>query len=381
MKLLIISYIFPPYSTGAGTVMYNLCRNLPAVGYIAIAASDGLAYRQGTYDNQLVLRSKIIKMPVYSTKHLDQILFCWMSILKTSLIDRRERTSCILAVYPYFYDLVAGYILHKLLRKPLYVYMHDLFIELRRKSKLHSLWFYLEKKILSSATKVLVMNENYVDHYTKRGITNLALLPPSIDLETYNSTPNTNRFARSSKKLRISYTGSVYSAQEDAVLSFLETTKQINDVEVVFATPNNMAPLKSQLTELLKEVNVGFIPKRDCVALQRSSDVLFLPLSGDSSLTEELKVAFPSKMLDYLAAGKPVLAVVPKGSFVERLINENRIGVVVNELSTEKIEAAISLLRNPQLRAFFARNAIETIKQFDSKIVAKQLLKIVQEDN
>lgn len=112
------------------------------------------------------------------------------------------------------------------------------------------------------------MNERFIDHYLKREISNMKVLPPSIDLNEDKYDPFSSR--ESSKGcLRMVFTGSVYGLHEKAVLAFLKAVEVMPDVEVLFATPSTR--------KYLKQVSVGFLSKKECIKLQRSADVLFLP--------------------------------------------------------------------------------------------------------
>jgi len=182
---------------------------------------------------------------------------------------------------------------------------------------------------------------------------------------------------KSGGKLKIVFTGSVYTAHEDAVVALLEAAKMLEGIQVLFATPRNKG-LTNHAEYLLKEVNIGFLPKKKCMELQRTADVLFLPLSANSPYPEEVEVAFPCKLLEYLAAGRPVLAVVPEGSFVESFIREHDVGIAVTGVSTEKITEAIEELKDEEKRKRYGRNALKVVKFFDAKKQSKHLLSIFE---
>jgi glycosyltransferase involved in cell wall biosynthesis len=380
MKLLIVSYFFPPCATGAAAVMHNLCKNLPDYNYRVITASEGLCARQGAYDKEYALDCTAIRLPVCTTRLIDQIIYLFLAVLSGVVLNWKEKIHSILAVYPSHFDLLAGYALHRLLKKPLIVYMHDLFSENHRNALLYNVWFYFEKLVLLSASKVLVMNAKYVEHYSGRGIHHTTVLPPSIDLAEYANLDSTRpRFGRDPRKLQIVFTGSIGGEQEEAVLALLEAAIKLDYVEVHIASPSGKRSMKEQVYKYAKEVNVGFLPKEECIGLQKSADVLFLPLSGPYPHREEIRVAFPCKLLEYLAAGKPILALVQRGSFVESFVSQYEIGIAVNELSVEKIKAAIDLLRSSKLREVFSKNELRTVKLFDSRTLSKQLLRIIND--
>lgn len=365
MKVLIISYIFPPCSTAAGTVMYNLCKYLPE-GYCNIITTDSeLCIRKGTYDKEYVLNCDIVRLPVRGFGTCDRFKFFLLTVFEGLLMNKKEKIDCLFAVFPFFCDLMGAYVLQKLIRKPLVIHMHDLFLEKTRDAHAYRFWGFLEEKIFSSASKILVTNEKFRDHYLKRGIRNVVVFPSPIDLNetNYNLVSEKIRFLQG--KLKIMFTGSVNEFNEDAVLVFLEAIERVSNVEVIFATAARQ--------DYLKEVSIGFLSKKKCMELQRNADVLFLPLSLKSRFADEIKCAFPCKVLEYLAAGKPILAVVPKESFMADFIKEHEVGIVVTEASPEKIRDAIEEFRDEEKRKKFSQNAMEIVKLFDAKILSKRL--------
>jgi len=369
MKVLVISYIFPPCSTAAGTVMYNLCKYLPKGYYNVITADTELCIRRGTYDKEYVLNCGTVKLPVRGLRTFDRFKFFLLTVFEGLLLNKREKIDCIFAVFPFFADLMGAYILHNLIRKPLVIHMQDLFSEKNRNALAYRLWVFLEKKIFSASSKILVTNEKFRDHYVEKGIKNLVVFPTPIDLNETNYNAVSKRVQFPQGKLKIAFTGSVNKFNEDAVLAFLEAVKRANNIEVVFAT--------SAKHNYLKEVSIGFLSKKKCMELQRNADILFLPLSFESQFAEEIKCAFPCKILEYLAAGRPVLGVVPKESFMADFIKKNELGIVVTEASPEKIRDAIEKLRNEEERKKFSQNALEIVEKFDAKILSKRLCSLL----
>jgi glycosyltransferase involved in cell wall biosynthesis len=376
IKILIISYTFPPCTIGAGTVMYNLCKNLPKYSYSVMTTKKEVYINAGVYDQDYKLSCPTIRLPARSGSRPDQIIFLYLSVLKGLSLIKKERFDCILAVSPSFYDLISAFVLKKLTRTPFVIHMHDLFSETKMRSLTRGLWITLENRIFRSASRIIIMNEHYRRLYSRRGFNNTVVVPPSIDLANYHSSEATPAIPRSSeKKMVIVYTGSVYGSQKDAVFAFLKAAKSVSDIDVLFAT----GYLEDYVKGRLKEVNVGFLSKKKCTALQKSADVLFLPLSHGLSYSEEEQVAFPSKLLEYLAAGKPILAVVPKGSFVESFVREHEVGLVVNDLSEEKIVAAITELKDKDRRYLFSQNSLKTAELFNAELWGKMVYVLLSE--
>ncbi len=81
----------------------------------------------------------------------------------------------------------------------------------------------------------------------------------------------------------------------------------------------------------------GFLSHRDAVRRMVSADVLVLIMGEDE------RTSIPGKLYEYLAAGRPVLALVPEGP-AARLIRESGCGVVVPPRDPEQIVSALRQL-------------------------------------
>lgn len=377
MRVAIISYFFPPCATGAATVMYNLCKALPKEDFTVITAADVFATNMGIRDDAYTIDCQVKRLQVHSNSMFSRFSFFLQAVLAVLILNEKKKVQGILAVYPHFTDLLAGYVASRLTRKPLAVYMHDLFSEVRKNALAYRLWLSIETRILQSADVVLVMNEKYVEHYKKRGIRNFAMLPPSIEvIERPSDMARSEAATTKDGGLTITYTGSVDKAHETAVITFLKAAKKVKGIKVTFATPSRS--VSPELKTLLEEVNVGFVPRKKSLQLQRDADILYLPLASGSPYPEELECAIPCKLLEYLVAGKPVLAMVPQGSFMDLFVRKHKIGISVTDHSADRVVNAIETLKDEEKRREYGRNALKTATLFDSKEQSKRLLLALQ---
>ena len=371
MRVLVISYSFPPSAYGASTLMRNLFKYLPKESFTVMTVDSGMANAAGDYDPEYALDCSAIRLPVRDYGVKAGIKFLCLSIIRGLTLNKRREFDCLLAVYPPEYDLYAAYVLHKMTRKPHIIYMHELFEEVRRGARLYRIWCSVERKIFSSASAIIVTNDKFKRHYLGKGIDNVTVLPSCVDLDREELHETSGKTCPTPHgRLRIVFTGGVSAANEDAIICLLKTAEHVGNIEVIFATTDNRS--------YLKNVSRGFVPKKECYELQRSADVLLLPLSFGCSYPEEIQCAFPMKTLDYLVAGKPILAIVPKGTFAQDFVEKNNVGIVVTELSEQKIADAIESLRDEELREGFSKNAFKTALRYDARIQAKRLYTIVK---
>lgn len=153
------------------------------------------------------------------------------------------------------------------------------------------------------------------------------------------------RARRPFDRFTLLYTGMMYPGKRDprllfeALASFAAKRKLApSDLRIVFYGPHQDVTMGMAI-----EAGVGSfvecharVPRAEALELQRSADVL-LQLEWNSELT---KGVFPGKFFEYLGAGRPILAVGPKGGVIDETLRRTGCGEVVS--TAEEIEAFLA---------------------------------------
>ena len=105
-----------------------------------------------------------------------------------------------------------------------------------------------------------------------------------------------------------------------------------------------------------------------------SADVCVVALGWNTPYPEEVYGCFPSKIVDYLAASRPILAIVPAMSFVDELVEDSGCGVAVNSRDVASIRAGLDQLRSPTARARMIERGRALSEQLQSDDWMKTLL-------
>lgn len=105
-----------------------------------------------------------------------------------------------------------------------------------------------------------------------------------------------------------------------------------------------------------------------------SADVLVAILEEDAS-----RYSVPSKVLNYLCAGRPVLAIMPSDNAVAQVVTSNEAGIVVAPGDYAHVANAIDmLLSDEQLRTRMAENARSYAQEvFDMNEIAKSFARVI----
>jgi len=94
---------------------------------------------------------------------------------------------------------------------------------------------------------------------------------------------------------------------------------------------------------------------------------------------EEIKTIFPTKTIEYLISGRPILAHLPADCFLAEFLRSHDCALIVDEPSLEALKRALAILRQDEaLRSKLVCNAMQAAKQFEAHEVARQMRDTIQ---
>ncbi len=176
----------------------------------------------------------------------------------------------------------------------------------------------LEKKVLSSADEILTTSKTTAAEFKK-----VTVRPVTVITNGYDSSPG---FAVDGDGyFSISHIGSLLSERNPSVLWKVLSDLCRDDVEFHKALRIRLTGVVSD--EIVQEIhNFGlkevvevhpYLPHEDALMAQRTSSILLLVEIN----SEDTRGIIPGKLFEYMAAGRPVLAIGPKdweaGTMVE----------------------------------------------------------------
>lgn len=121
----------------------------------------------------------------------------------------------------------------------------------------------------------------------------------------------------------------------------------------------------------------GFVPfDRMINELREIADVLFVPMSFDAALRDNMTISFPSKLTDYTATGLPLLIHGPEYSSAVRWARaENDVAEIVDQPQNAPLRAAIQRLHEDHnRRGLLAANAATAGQRYFDPSVARDAL-------
>lgn len=136
---------------------------------------------------------------------------------------------------------------------------------------------------------------------------------------------------------------------------------------------------EAEITKVIRrfglEDNVRFlgqVPRPETLRYQLESDALLLLFIVRGDLPN-LDTVVPGKLFDYIAAEKPILAIVPEG-MTTAIVRQGRLGIVVNTDEVSEIKHAIRSLYEEHLNGGINLNQDwDYLKKFDRKFLTQRL--------
>lgn len=370
-KVLMVAYVFPPIAYAGSYRTLRFCRYLPPNGWIphvlTIKESDDL-------DNDYGLLDRIPKeVKVHRTRTIDfwrlwnsrkkNIQFPgnpkgkeninkniegkrkskWLSSIKTFLwelvtipdhmvfwipfavlkgiqILRKEKCNLIYTSSPPHSEQIIGLILSKIFKKPWVADFRDPMLDSsgylpasRLRLKIDRM---LEKLVVKNTDQVIIISDHYKKIICGRYpdmAHKFVTLPNGFDSEIFQNLPSEHF-----DKFTIIYSGSFYSNRKPdffikAFKKWLST--QPSDisatVQVIFYGLNHNDIEKIVFEEELTSVVrlEGLIPQNALIPKLKGANLLLLIIGFD----EESRGTVTSKVFEYMACNRPILAIIPEG--------------------------------------------------------------------
>ncbi len=285
---------------------------------------------------------------------------------------RARRDTTILAL-PYGAEygselFVSAYLAHKLSGAPLVVYEMDEWraslvgggINAHISEALEKLF---HQRILRAARKVWVMSDQMAEDLSARFGVKAEELPSCIEVDKFARHRHGER--ANHEEFRIVFTGSVYTPQSGAIRNVLEAIRSRSDVNpslVIYSSQSEDEITRQGIAGPRLRVERS-VPYEKVPELFTDADALLLPFSFDEDQKSVVSTSLPSKSVEYLASGVPVIVHAPPYSTVARLARDEGWAEVVDKPDVGQLGDALARLANDEpLRKRLVTNALRVAR-------------------
>lgn len=370
-RILLLSWTVPPETSGSATIVGNLAKQF--------ARTEMMVAGEQPYGRPAVIWKEDWPELVYLVKGWPETrrgVRWWrklqlpLILLRCLRLARRHRYTAIVVVFPNEVFLLAGYLTALWSGARLYPYFHNTYAENRKGLGLYAARW-LQARVFAKAAHVFVMSKGIVELYRERYPT----LRCSALVHSFNEPiPDFSPVPVPGSPLRLTICGNINESCRDAAVRVGDAIAQIEDAVVTLLSGTPQAFLQ-QIGLLRNGTRYETISRDTVVTRLREADIVVLPhgLSGGYS-PEEYRTIFPTKTIEYLICGRPILAHVPPNCYLTRFLREHDCALIVDEPSISALLEAIQRLRtDAQLRSDLVRNALRAAAIFHAPRVAAML--------
>lgn len=228
----------------------------------------------------------------------------------------------------------------------------------------------LEASVLKTADIITVTSPT-----TKKEFEMITKTPIEVITNGYDVSKEELSFKRDST-FSISHIGSLLSERNPQVLWKMlaeichENTSFKNDLLLKFAGAVSEEVKKSIENFGLNEncKYLGYVSHSEALKLQNTSQVLLLVEINSS----DTRAIIPGKLFEYLAARRPIVALGPKKSDIEGVLNETKSGKFFTYWDDKELKSEILQLYN-QFKSGDLEIASEGIEKFSRRELTKQM--------
>ena len=210
----------------------------------------------------------------------------------------------------------------------------------------------VERQVARGAAAVVAISDTFIEQLDAWGVqkSKVHVVPNWGAIDEMPLRPRDNAWARAHGLVGmpvVMYAGTLGLKHDPSVISRLAQTAPTGSHTVVVSEGKGREWLESEAGDLPGLTLLDYQPYDQLPDMLASADVLLVVLESNAS-----RYSVPSKVLNYLCAGRPVLALLPPDNAVARMVEAAEAGLVVAPGDADAAAAALSsLLASPVTRA------------------------------
>lgn len=393
--LLIVAFRFPPHGGSGPRRILEYTKYLAKDGWqITVLTGKHGGYKPLDFSllKEIPAAVKVVRTQFLEFKYLNRLLFKFrlgkvsnfFSLPKTSfgwfpftlyagiILHKKYGFNAIYSSSPPFSSHFIAFWIKKLTNLPWIAVYQDEY-------SFHPLFQYpskIHKRIASKLDRMILRYADFIEGVTESYTKSLAAFAAVSNTEKFVTITNgfdpddfpqvgEKCYQKDNKKLKILYVGSFFRGQTGH--TFLKAAEELLDEGKILIDKINISFCgKAQHTEFKNKIYArvlsftGFVNYHDAISKIASSNILLLVLTSQRGAA-----TIPGKAFEYIASGKPILAVVPPKGECSELIEKTRTGFVANVDDVSEIKATILKLYHQWERGeLFIQPDWETINRY-----------------
>ena len=370
-RVLLLSRSIPPETSGSAIIVGNLAKQFSSDEMVVAGerpwGRPPVAWRDEWPD--LVYLTAGWPPGLRGARWWRWLQFPLLLVRCLQLVRRRQCTT-ILVVFPRAGFLLAAYVTAVWTGTKLLPYFHNTYLDntagLERR---FAAW--LQRRVFARGAHVFVMSEAMAALFRERypGLS-CSALPHSFNEEI----PTFGPLPTPGTPLRFAISGSVNESCREATVRVCEAIAQVGDAALTVFSGTPRALLR-RLGVLREGDRYETLSRDDLIGRLREADVVVLAHGFHGAMSaEEYRTIFPTRTIEYLLCGRPILAHAPPNCYLTRFLAAHGCALVVTEPTVGALVEAIERLRrDAELRAHLVKKALQAAEAFRASRVAAVL--------
>ncbi|MEP7157903.1 MAG: glycosyltransferase [Chloroflexota bacterium] len=360
-RLLVVAASLPPEITGGAVVLGRMMRGVDPHDYRLASFDPPMAPAPGktlparTFRVRRPWRADVAREPLGVLSRMRGLRRTCVEAARRARdmlrIVRRESCEALFVATGTAPDLLAGAIAARYARLPLIVAMYDHWRLQNQHLLGHALaGVLLERAIVGSAQAVIVSTERLRDDLWREHGVEAVVIPHLFDADPALREVAPGPWPTDPAAPTVVYTGQVYAAQLDSVARLVDAFENPALDPWRLHIHGSVAPLP----DFVRQSRVIGHTASDAAAIaaiQRQADILFLPLAFASPYPALVNSSLPTKTIEYMGAGRPILVHAPPDSYLAEFTRQTGFAELVDQPAPEQIaQAILRLTSDPVLR-------------------------------
>ena len=387
IKVLLLCQLFYPELISTGQTLTELCEILVELGVdVKVVCGPPTVVDRKTrvpkymdYKGIKIIRVWGMRLPklLFIGKLVNQLTFLGGAFLY--LLFDFSKCPILLTTNPPFLGIL-GPVLRIIRRKPYIYLVFDVYPDtaekqgiIKKNSIVSRFWNWINRLILKQASAVVVLGKAMKEVILKKGKKIDSLSNKIHEIHVWSDdriispvnkedNPYINRWNLNGK-FTIAYSGNMGRIHDmETIMKAAAQLSSFQDIIFLFIGEGHKKKWMLEFSRARKMNNCYFKPyvsKNNLKFALACADIGLVSLqSSQTGLSE------PSKTFGLLAAGVPIIGVLPRGSENSYIIAENNCGIIV-EPGDEKglVNAILRLYNDPHLRKKMGNNGAEIVKK------------------
>ena len=380
-RLLVVVYAYPPSSLSAAVRWGALTRYLAELGHsITVVTSDSFGTPSDP-DPVDVVRPRSLETAPFTRRRDFNPRVAWapLATREARRLLRGQTFDCVITTSPPESAHLVGLLLGR--RRPAWIadfrdgWCFEPYTTRFRAKTALAVDRWLERRVARTADVTVGVTRPIADDLAERLGTESWFIPNGWDPAAVAADkPDQLRLGEGG--LRLVYTGGLWGEwgrnPEPLFRAMKEVASHADGLRLKLVHAGNLKPEDRALIESTGVADlfehVGQLDRAGALALQRSADVLVLITSRNTSEAT-------GKLFEYLAAGKPILALA-EANEAERIVRETRTGVVVPPDDVDAIAEALRRAVRGDLAHDYAPQGVE---RYAYPRLAEEMASVIEE--